>query len=319
MNVADIISEWGAYYLNHGQNLKDLVRQLYRKSTTEALFTTMTTDDTIIRKSESRFTRILQPFQKAFTPIGTLSFTPTSIPLFEMKIDYQERPDEISNSWLSFLEGDDLDRTKWPLIKWLLTAHLMPQAEQDWELNEIYKGVFVAPTPGTAGAVGTTSDGIKIQINNWIDAGRTEPILTGAIETDPEDFVTQIEEFCEGIPELYRDGEQLDLAMNTTLELRYRKGIRTKYNQNYLQKANTTSLIDFENIKVVGCPSMAGSSKIWTSPNWNKIVGLKKKNNQKAVEVEKVDRLVKVYSDWYKGVGFIIPELIFTNDLELPA
>ena len=316
MTITDIITEFGAYYLNHGQNLKDLVKQLYRKSVTDMLFTTMTTEDTVIRKSDARITRILQPFQKQFTPIGTLSFKPVTIPLFEMKIDASEYPDELERSWLGFLADQDLDRQKWPFVKWFITEHILPRAEEDYELNEVYAGVYAAPTPGTAGAAGTAMDGIRKIINDWIDDGRTTPIVTGAPDSDPQTFVEQIEDFVAQIDTRYWK-ETMVIAMYESLELRYRKGMRAKYNMQYLQEPNTSTLADFKNITIAGMPSMVGDDKIWCTPKWNAVVGVKKKANQNAVQLEGEDRKVKLWSDWYKGVGFIIPELIFTNDQDL--
>jgi hypothetical protein len=40
--------------------------------------------------------------------------------------------------------------------------------------------------------------------------------------------------------------------------------------------------------------------------------------NSQAFELEKEDRKVKIWSDWFAGIGFILPDLIFTNDQDLP-
>lgn len=316
ITTTDIVSEFGAYYLNSGQNMKDLVKQVYRPSKTQELFTPFTTDDTIIRKGESRFTRILQPFQKAFTPIGSLTFKPVTIPLFNMKIDLQLTPDDIVKSWLGFLEGDGLDRKKWPLIKWLLEVHVFEQAQRDWEVNEIYLGEFDEPVVGTAGDEGTAMDGIKKIINDWIDNGRTSTISSGAAEADPVDFCTQIEEWVKQLPKDYWK-QPMTIAMSEDLELRYKDGKDAKYNTNYAKETVEATVKNFPNIKVGGYQSHEGDEKWWCTPKWNAVRGMKKKALMQTVEVESDTRTVNIFSDWWDGVGFIIPELIFTNDQDL--
>jgi len=43
----------------------------------------------------------------------------------------------------------------------------------------------------------------------------------------------------------------------------------------------------------------------------------KRIQNQTKIQVENVDRLLKFFTDFSMGIGFIIPEIVFTNDLDL--
>jgi hypothetical protein len=45
----------------------------------------------------------VQPFQKAFTPIGTFKFKPNEFSLYKLKIDLQEYPDDLEATYLAFL------------------------------------------------------------------------------------------------------------------------------------------------------------------------------------------------------------------------
>ena len=62
--------------------------------------------------------------------------------------------------FVAFLTGDDIDVKQWPFVRWFIEEYIIPQIHQDYELNEVYKGVYAAPTPGTAGAVSTSMNGI---------------------------------------------------------------------------------------------------------------------------------------------------------------
>lgn len=317
-DVTSIVAEFGAYYLNHGQNKKDLVKQLYYKSETDSIFTRRTTQDTVLRLSETSFARILQPFQKQFTPISGAVFKGITIPLYRMKIDFEEYPDTIADTWAAFLQDKNLDRRKWPLIKWLLEEHIIPQSEEDYELNEVYSGEHAAPVAGTAGAAGTAMNGIKTLINAGVSASSITPIVTGAPDADPVLFMQQIEAFCASIDKRYwKMGMEVNLSQE--LHLRYRQGKRKFYNMYYAQEKELDTVADFPNMRVAGRPSMAGSTKWFATPRWNAICGVKHAANRNVFEVEKQDRKVKIYTDWYKGIGFAIPELVYTNDQELPV
>uniref|UniRef100_UPI00321F90AC hypothetical protein n=1 Tax=Paracoccus sp. TaxID=267 RepID=UPI00321F90AC len=132
----------------------------------------------------------------------------------------------------------------------------------------------------------------------------------------PATWAGQIETFVQGIPELYWS-KDLDINMSRSLKLRYVQGRRIKYNSNWGQIGDTDVVQDFEQVRVKGFGSMSGKTKIWGTPKANAIMALKGGSNMNIVEVEKVDRLVKVYTDFWIGIGFIDPSLIYTNDQDL--
>lgn len=313
----DVVAEWGAVYRAEGQGVKDILTRLMQRSVTAGYFPTRITEKTVLEKVSAEFTRVLQRFQKAFTPIGGTTFKPLSIPLGKLKIDLQETPDDLEESWLGFLADQNLDRREWPYIKWYLMNALI-QADKDLELTEIYFGDnSAAIVPGTATAAGTSMLGIKKQINNLNTAGKLELITMGAVPATGLLMVDYVEEMIKQIPRLLRN--ELDFVfMQEDLHDLFRDGMEEKYNTNYakIDESKITKLRN-DNIRVVGLPSMVGSNKIWTTPSWNRQGGFKKPKNQQIFEVEKVDRTVKAYTDYYKGYGFWIGEYVVSNDVEL--
>lgn len=317
MDVADIISEFGAYYINQGQNMSRIVKILNQKSVTENAFTTVVTDDTKWTASESTITRLLQPFQKDWTPLGDVGFKPVSIEQYPFKMDFEDTPDDLEPTWLGFLADGDLDRTQWPFVRWLIEVHLLPQIQEDYELNEIFGGVYAAPTAGTPGAAGTGMNGIKQIRNAHITDGKIVPITIGALETTPEAFVEQIEEFSDLINIRYAM-QNMELNMSTTLAKRYRRGYRKLYGKD-TDFDGVKSSVEDTNLTVVGKPSHEGSDIIWCTPKSNAVRLLKKKQNMNRVRVETAKRAVQIFTDFYSGIGFVIPQIVFTNDSELPV
>lgn len=315
MNVADLIAEFGAYYQNQGQNSQRIYRVLRAQFMTQMLFTLVLSDETIWRAAKSTITRLVQPFQKGFTPIGEATFSPVEIRQHKIKMDYEVYPDDIEATWLGFLASENQDRKTWPIVRWLVEQEILPQIQEDLELNEIFSGVYAAPTTGTAGAAGTAMNGIKKIINDHITAGRTTTIATGALSNDPVTFVEQVEDFARQINIRYRM-QQMTLGMSEERAKLYEQGYDEKYNVNYRRDTDTMR-VRYQNISVMGLPSHQNSDKIWTTPKANAILLKKKSVNEGRVQMESEDRRVKLWNDFWIGLGFILPELIFTNDQDL--
>lgn len=322
MTVTELVSAFGNYYLNHGQNQNSIYSQLYQGFVTEQVFTQVITDDTIWRASESRHGRIVQPFQRAFTPTGTAEFKPVEIRQFNIKADLSEYPDDIKGMWLGFLASMNVKRTDWPYVKYWMEKMIIPRIQQDQELFEIGRGVYAAPTNNVAGPAGTAMDGIQKIINDHVAATRIVPIALGAIPTDEVQLVEYFEEYADGIPSLYQE-----IPMNSYVPQRlmrpYKRGFRKKYGKDadFTENANGTVSVKYANLTLVGLPSMnlkangSLNDRIFTTPKENAIMLRKGPQNSKGIfDIQAQDRQVKLMTDWWMGVGFIIPELVWVND-----
>jgi hypothetical protein len=316
MTVSDIISEYGAYYLNSGQNAQRLYKQLYYQNTFDQLFTIRETNNTLFQLGSAALSRLAQPFQKAWTPTGAVTFTAAPIQLKKIKGDFEDYPDELEESWLGFLASGDLDRKEWPFVRWLMEEHLIPKMSQDVILNEAYAGEFAAVTPGTAGAAGTAMNGVKKIINDHITAGDITPFAIGAWSTTATDFVTELEtEFVQAIDARYQN-QPMTLVMSIPLLNRFRAGQAAKYNLYYGQ-AELDRFFLHPNITVHGDEALGSSQKVWCTPKENQYCVWKHGKNQGMWEIESEDRKVKLWTDFFKGYGFVIPGIVYTNDLEL--
>lgn len=322
MTVSEIVTAFGAYYLNHGQNMNSLYSQLYQGFVTEQVFTPVITDDTIWRASEARHSRIVQPFQKAFTPTGSAEFKPVEIRQFNLKADLSEYPDDLKSNWLGFLSSTGVKRTEWPFIKYWMEKLIVPAIRRDIELNEAGRGVFAAPTVNTPGAAGTAMNGIQKIINDHIAATRITPIALGAIPAANVDLVDYFEAYHAGIPILYQN-----IPMTTyvpePLVLRYKRGYRAKYGKDtdFPVNADGSVKIMDTQLSLAGLPSMnfkangSVNDRIFTTPKENAIMLKKGFNNANGIfNIQEDGREVKLLTDWWLGFGFIIPELVWVND-----
>ncbi|RYE01635.1 MAG: YceI family protein [Sphingobacteriales bacterium] len=314
----DVINEYGSYYINSGQNMQSLLLRPFEAFGTREAFTNVPTEDTQLRYSDVQVGEILQPYQDAFTAKGNVTFKPVTINLKPVKIDVSFNPQNLVYSWLGFLTSTSVDRTEWPFTRWVIEIYLLKQLFADLEEKVIYKGVFAAHVANTAGAAGITMDGAEKVINNGITATRIVPILIGAPSTDPVTWCTQVETFAKGLPEKYWE-VAMTINMSRVLAKRYAEGKKAKYNMNYAQEADLFTVAGFETLRVKGRASMQGKTKIWATPLENAVFATKGFANANGFEIEKEKRNVHIFTDFHIGLGYLLEDLVFTSDSNLPA
>lgn len=317
ITASQVVSDFGAFYIDAGQNESNIHTTLRENFDTQDAFTVVESEDTVLRETNAEFGEIVQAFQTAWTPKGSVDITPISIPLFNLKVDAEFYPDALKNQWLSFMTSNNLDRTTWPFVRWFIEKYVIGQIMADMEKTG-YPAVYAAPTVGTASSAASSYNGIKKLINDAITASLITPIVTGAPNTTQTTWCTQVETFLKGIPELYWNNA-FQLNTSRALALRYREGRTLKYNTNYAQISDRDVVQNFESVKVKGYGSMSNVNKIWGTLKNNAIMAFKGGSNKSIMEVEKIDRKVKVYTDFWIGLGFINPKLVWTNDQDLPV
>jgi hypothetical protein len=314
MDVSALVSEYGAYYQNRGQRLSDVFRLLLAEMVTAAVFQTIARNDSIYEAAQATIGELIQPFQKQWTPKGTAVFAPATIRAYKIKVDYEVYPDDIEDNWLGFLADKSLNRKDWPIIRYLIENLITPRVADDMETKALYHGVYAAPTAGTPGNAAASMNGIRKIINDAITATTISPITMGAIPASDVDFVTYVENFVEQVNVRYRN-QQMPLLMNEDLAFRYKQGFHEKYNVNYAQATDDMS-VRFRRVNVLGVPSMAGSNKLVMTPSAN-MKKLLRRDNIGQYAIEEEDRKVKIWTDYTIGLGFILHEIVFTNDLDL--
>lgn len=331
LNIQAVVDEFLARYQDNGQAAKDIRKQIFQASVTESFFQMRPWSDDYYRSVYATVEEVVQAFSIPFTPKSTLTFKPWETKLGEFKIDDLMTPDKFRHSWLGFLVNiAEKDRSKWPILIWYIRQMLLPKSEEDMEEKIAFRGWMKtgfdavptvdgatfereltdenAPTPANA-----AMDGILIQIIKMVAQSRANVITLGALETDPVLFCTQIETFMQDIPRTHRS--RMDyLFLSEDLKNRYVDGRREKYNKNYAQEADLMS-IDKVMTKVQPLPCQDLSDKIWCTPANNRIRPVHVENTGR-FDTQKLDRSVKLLTDYKKLLTFDVPEFVYTNDLE---
>jgi len=304
--VSDIISEYGAYYLNSGQNMARLKRKLLFGRKTVEPATKIRTDNTVYQLSESNMTEVVQAFQKQWTPKGDLAFTPNPIQLFKMKVDLEIYPDDIDETWLGFLASNGLSRKEWPLIRYIMEEHLPQRIDHDLETKAYYKGVFQTPTPGTAGAAENAMNGLKVLLQSNNVNHLTMPTL------DPATIYDWMETFYENIAEEYQETPMV-IGVAPKWYRAFLKDKRTLGYYDISSPGQINNTLDFSPARVLPLPSMIGTDDVWATPQSNYLHVTKRGENAIKFKVEEYRRNVSILTDWFEGLGFGMNGIVWTN------
>ena len=304
----DIVTDFGSYYLPEGQNEARLLSALRQKSVTTTHAKPIIHDGDVYRFANVALGGIVQGFQKAFTASGNITFTPNEIRLRNLKVDLSLYPDDVKGSWLGFLAGlEEPERASWPIVRYLLEKEVLPQIPHDLETSAYFKGVYVAPTPGTATTVAQAMTGLKSIITTAVAGDGTTITLTDAV-TEANAF-DRVEEFVDGLSELTDKGVKSKIYMDPKILRWYHRDKRNTHGTD-VNYDPMKPVVDFTNVELVGLPSMAGEKMFWATPLDN-FLYIRKAGGMKAPRVEESKREVFLMTDWWEGLGFGYDALVY--------
>ncbi len=309
LEVSDIVSSYGSYYLNSGQNKQRILHKLFQSLVLVDYATPIKTDDTIYQMGKAVIGELTQGFQKGFTPKGGVIFTPNEIRQYHIKVDDNIYPDDIEATWLGFLATlPDQERKNWPIVRYLIEEYYLPQINHDLEMKEIYKGEAAAINVGVAGITGKSMNGIRKLLVEGTTTGNMNEIALGKLTTS--NIFDKVEEFSDQIDELYQG-----FPMNICMSKKWRKAyLRDKRAQGYYDMqsdADVNSKVDFTPLDIVGIPGMYGSDVIFATPKQNLIYLTKKDVNRTRILIEEAKREVAFMTDFWMGFGFGLDELVW--------
>lgn len=306
LSVADIVSEYGQYYLDIPEHRSRLYTNLFQPSATPAFATPVMTNNTQWQGAEATISKIVQPFQKAWTAKGQAEFKPSTIQLRKFKIDNDFYPDDVEDTWLGFLAANQLNKEEWPLVRYIMEELFVKQKAEDMELGVYWKGEYVDPNEdGNVHPPKEAMDGLKKIIDDGVNAGTIQSVSLSAF--NDSNALDNIETFVDAISERYQF-TQMNVFVSHTNFVRYMRDKQNTHGGNPTYEKNSTK-IDFTNFSLVSLPSMAGSDYVWATPKSNFVHVTKRSTDNFHVESEK--RQVQVMTDWWEGLGFVIDQAVF--------
>lgn len=313
LTIDEIVSEYGKYYVNGGQNEKRILQLMKQKSVTPSHAKPILTENTVYQFATSHFGSKVQQFQKKFTPKGNDVFKPNSIQLRQGKVDYSFYPDDFTESWLGFLtDVNEGDRSKWPAVRYLTENAILSQIPHDMETLAYGKGVYEAPVEGEAGSADKVMDGlVEICRKGLADADKPMNNVLLSIEPTLAKGVEFIETFLGSIDKLYLDNFKIKVFCDPEIVRNYQGNYRERFNQSVVYKDDRTLKVDFHpNVELVSLPSLADTGKVIATPAEN-FVYVRRKNGINPPTIDKDKREVILMTDWWEALGFGYNEIVW--------
>ena len=268
------------------------------------------TDEYVI--STGSMSEVLQPFQSTWTPKGTTTFDPRINKVRQIKADVLiDNIDDIYRTYLAYLADEDIDRSKWPLVRYIVEQLIVPKMRA--ELAELsVNGKYAAPTPGTPGASIDSVDGILTIIDDEITASNLTPIVTGAM--NQSNIIDKLEvDFYDQLPsEIQKLPGQIFVSEN--LRKTYWRAYRNEYGGNTNYTGTEKVFLDGTRKELVGIPEMNGSQRIIHTTPGNMLLMYDKIYTPNNMQVQLEKRDVILLTDFKRGYGFGTLAEVFVND-----
>jgi len=316
ININDIIEQYGKYYLNSDQNRDRIKGVPFIPSETLSIpgMTHIKTKDTIYQMANPIYQKLLQQFQNTFTQKGGVTYKANEVQLRHVKADLEIIPHDIEESWMGFLAGDS-SRTieTWPIVRYIIEVYMAQMIAEERETSLIYKGKYEAPIEGTAGEGSKAYDGYRELLKAGAD-NEEYPINViediGVLEYDTA--FDQIELFSKEIASQFRN-RNINIFVAPEFERAYLEGKRAKGFYNISGDSQIGTKIDFTRHTIIGLESMAGTSDIWATMPDNLYHITKRTDDINNLDIQKLDRIIKMLMDWWEAVGLGCNKLVWAS------
>jgi hypothetical protein len=317
-DLTELVASLGNYHRTFSDQLYS---KLINRDYSQKYFRTVAGVKDEYVADEFMISEITQPYQKAWTPKGIVSFAPAIIKARPIKVDIEFEPKDLEQTW----EGKRIDGSL-PEGQDFLESYIFDQIiakiKREIEYKIAYTGVYKAPTPGTPGAAQDSADGLLTVVDAGITAGTIEGIDTGAI--DETNAIDSLEAVYDAVDDEYKDGELIALVDGTVARA-YKRDYRSAYgpNQDYtaMGKEGSEFYIDGTNCKVVTAAGLNGTGRvIITLPdNLIRVIDGTQEDSNFNVRFQVDKRIIDTLADFKMGWGFGITDGLVWANKEVPT
>lgn len=329
IEVAELSSEFGTFLSQNGNNL-DIKKKLFTGFTSSKFFTWVRAV-TEYRAVRSLITSVVQQFTAKWTPGGKVAFKPMVIKNYRHKINISIVPADVLTSYVFKLYEEDKSPDQMPITLYIWNELIYPAISQDIEMRMIYKAKFVdhAPTQD-AGDPGTppedSMDGIETIIVE-AKAALGTPTATGmhffrpnsdfdfkaeALAGNWQGILNFVNDFVDWLSPWFRSSK-MPLYLSPDNIIIYKRAYKQVWGMNSGQDGDFGSgRIDYSNQMLAAPEGMFNSPIIYTTPSVNQ-VALRHINEVPNIinDVQKHDYEVRLYGEFWLGVGFLFHNAVF--------
>lgn len=315
INTTELQAEFGLYV--SGVKL-DIFQSLKQELTITQYMTTVTTEKTEWRAAKAIMDSVLQQFTPKWTPKGKTTFSPITIKNFKLKVNVPITPSDIVDQYIGYLYDENMTPDQMPIVKYIVDVLLIPQLGEDLE-NAMSTGKFVERTQTQDGAAGSASsesmDGVVTILEALkVKVGNSVTWLLDGVELTTANIVEQMNAAADAVAPLYKKKKML-IHADPDLILMYQRAYQAKFPNTKNEDAAKLRL-DFTNLTFAPVDGLIGTGVFFITPKENFIHLMSRNASDAKIFLQVANYDVKVFMEFWKGVGFAMEEAIFAY---LPA
>ena len=327
IDTQELKKEFGKYVAS---NRLEILKGLFGQTESTQYMSTIITDKTEVRANQaSVIGTVLQQFVPAWTPSGAAKFHPLTIKNFKCKINVPIIPSDIMEDILGYMYDEQASQLQsMPVVRYILFQLIFPKLDEERELA-LAQGEYVENEPDgngdyTASSPMETMDGYLTQIVKKFvaDYEENDPTklsnirwLQKGVQIDPSEknvrtvIDAAVKEVADKYP-LYAK-KAMKVHIDPVLADAYRREYLEEYKWLKNQDGTHKNDIDFSNFTFAECEGMRGTGCFFITPKEN-FKHLMSHNPQNVtLRFQEQDYMVKVFGEWWEGVGFWMAEALF--------
>lgn len=327
IDTQELKKEFGKYVAS---NRLEILKGLFGQTESTQYMSTIITDKTEVRANQASIIgSVLQQFVPVWTPSGKAKFTPLTIKNFKCKINVPIIPSDIMEDILGYMYDEQASQLQsMPVVRYILFQLIFPKLDEERELA-LAQGEYVENEPDgngdyTASTPMQTMDGYLTQIVKKFVADYDEEDTTKlsnirwlqkGVQIDPAEknvrtvIDAAVKEVADNYP-LYAK-KAMKVHIDPVLADAYRREYLEEYKWLKNQDGTHKNDIDFSNFTFAECEGMRGTGCFFITPKEN-FKHLMSHNPQNVtLRFQEQDYMVKVFGEWWEGVGFWMAEALF--------
>ncbi len=327
IDTQELKKEFGKYVAS---NRLEILKGLFGQTESTQYMSTIITDKTEVRANQASIIgSVLQQFVPVWTPSGKAKFTPLTIKNFKCKINVPIIPSDIMEDILGYMYDEQASQLQsMPVVRYILFQLIFPKLDEERELA-LAQGEYVENEPDgngdyTASSPMETMDGYLTQIVKKFVADYEQADVTKlsgirwlqkGVQIDPAEknvrtvIDAAVKEVADKYP-LYAK-KAMKVHIDPVLADAYRREYLEEYKWLKNQDGTHKNDIDFSNFTFAECEGMRGTGCFFITPKEN-FKHLMSHNPQNVtLRFQEQDYMVKVFGEWWEGVGFWMAEALF--------
>ena len=313
VDTTQLQREFGKYVSSERM---EIIKGLLGKTVSTAYMSTIITDKTEVRAQQAAIDSVLQQFVPKWSPKGKSKFTPLTIKNYKCKINVPITPSDIMEDILGYLYDENLQPEDMPIVKYILFQLIFPKLDEEREIalavGEFKEATSITKDGDAGSPAKDCMDGYLTQLvklKKVSDEGVTW--LADGVTLSATNILEEIDKAVEEVSPLYRS-KKMFIHADPNLVTMYARAYRAKYPYTKNEDGEKTK-VDFTNFTFAPLEGMRGTGAFFITPKEN-FKHLQSKDPQRtSVRMETANYDVKIFAEWWEGVGFWIKEAIFAH------